>query len=919
MTSEVLYLREFDSINLPATGDAISIVAVRSTPKSGGLFDVIVEGVATGSSTCLVSLMLGDSATESSATPSATTRLFSSHFLGVPLTNEKWLRITARNTASGATAADSLVLGTPKASAASLVPALLSALEKQRFDFLAGTPDRQVSTGVFSRLALRPILATTSSLPTLIVGTREELSAYELAKIVPEARPAMGELWDKFVEDEITYTELVRGSVAALNNKANLSRRPAEPGERSTWSSVFSSSKEAPTSSRRGKVGAAAEVQARDDNSPIVFDMKSATAFWDTSKTKTAMAEAKLSGLWTSMLATDGFNGRVGLLFAERLRFQPSGLVVGEQIYTLSLAPGEEVQLRQVVETKRQITAEDISDREQETSRNLSSSWSTDISEGLSSQNTLQEAMNFGANANVQLPIEELPIGLGANVSHSTSSADTTSRERSIKTSVQRTLGATARMRAQHKIRLEITNEVGTTLAATRTIKNQNAQRATTYVFSKVYRKERVTLERHDVQLCLRLVVTDPSQQARQTFLSNLAKINPNDPANYPEAAPRAISVGQRFQLLPDTNTRDESAGHYSAQMDVNLKADLVGNAIPSGSICSDFRLKVLDFYVRKYEWNFWITSEDTTERHSSYAELRALGGEVRWLATPQTGQSEAKGTVVVTFPFRKDYGGYGLWGNSTSVDQVWFRVEANWVPSQMELDSRASTIDRLREELTAACTEERVRQLRDIAISDYSGQTVAKAFAEKLDGAGDIASLRHIFDFNSVKIESVPYWASGTGRTIYRSLEENLRSLPIPLSMSEILAPELTTPQAVVYVPVFAGHEADALDFLSGVTEPDKRRLVSDLQAYRRQHFVAALSSLPQYSDVLGPKPPIGTPAAAGEWANEWEKPQQKFDVLAHWQTFVPTDGVHVEARLSDSVATDEHQTRMLENQADA
>jgi hypothetical protein len=34
---------------------------------------------------------------------------------------------------------------------------------------------------------------------------------------------------------------------------------------------------------------------------------------------------------------------------------------------------------------------------------------------------------------------------------------------------------------------------------------------------------------------------------------------------------------------------------------------------------------------------------------------------------------------------------------------------------------------------------------------------------------------------------------------------------------------------------------------------------------------------------------------------------------VLAEWAEHVPTDGLHCESRLSDSVVTDEHQTASL------
>src|SRR5205814_1081371 len=92
-----------------------------------------------------------------------------------------------------------------------------------------------------------------------------------------------------------------------------------------------------------------------------------------------------------------------GVLFSDRLRFQPAGLVIGEKVYALSLGAGEEVQLRQVVETRRQTLSEDIKDREQEQQLTLSSTWSTEITDALKENQSHQNTSTEGLSANADL------------------------------------------------------------------------------------------------------------------------------------------------------------------------------------------------------------------------------------------------------------------------------------------------------------------------------------------------------------------------------------------------------------------------------------------------------------------------------------------------------------------------------------
>jgi hypothetical protein len=913
MNSDFLYLRELDSIDVPAQGDSIFILSVETRRSSGSaVSDVVVQGLSFGSATGSVKVILKSGVLTNAVNVTPATRHFTSSFASVSLTGESWLQVEAQNADGGATGKDALVLAVPAPATLDLGAAPLANLETARFDFLAGTPDRIVNTHFFTQLVLEPLgvfAAQDDAVyrhpdPTLMIyrGPDEKIYALDILKLIEDTRPLVIDRWKTFALGKSPYAEFLREATATLRQQMPKYRRQAQPAERKEWEKHFA------------KKAAAGERSPRVDQGKVVTDKSGSVVY--SGAGGVALQQKTLQYL----LAHDDFGGKVGLLFADRLRFQPSGLVVGEPLYTLSLAPGEEVQLRQVVETKRRATAEEVTNREQELTRNLSSTWSNDISEGVSQQSSVQDAVTVGINANAKLPIEALPVGVGANVSNSTTVADTTSREYTVKTSVETTATATSRMRAQHKIRLEVTSEVGSSLAATRTIRNANAQRAATYIFSKVYRKERVTLERHDAQLCFRLVVNDPAAQARANFLSNLDKIDPNSPQHYPNAPlAQTAEKSLEFTWLDGNVFWNEFYSAYTSYQEVDLRDGMTvvgGGSIPLGNVLSNFRLRLVDFDLFNREGTPISIIREEIVRSSSKSEFDAAGGDFRWNPRPSLGGTTAKGTIRVSLPYR--WSDWFVYWRDSVMSRVQLKLQADWVPTQGDVIAYQAAVQEIRAALLAACTEARVLQLRDIASADYSGQVVASAVSQQLSPTENIVFLRHIFNFESAFIENAPYWASQSGLATYRALERRLRDLPIPLSLSEVLVPELITPQAVVYLPVFSGHEGEALDLLPGVSADEKARLMDDIRAFRREHFPVLPTTLPTSQEVLSPTPPSGTPAGAKEWETRWEKPQRGFDVLAHWHILTPTDGVHMETRLSDSVVTDEHQTRMLENQTD-
>jgi hypothetical protein len=91
--------------------------------------------------------------------------------------------------------------------------------------------------------------------------------------------------------------------------------------------------------------------------------------------------------------------GWLGIIFYDRLRIRPAGTIAGDYIYSLPLAPGEEVTLTQRSETRRSKSFEEILDRTAEEELEFSSTWSTDLSQGTTDTESSSRGVNLGVNA----------------------------------------------------------------------------------------------------------------------------------------------------------------------------------------------------------------------------------------------------------------------------------------------------------------------------------------------------------------------------------------------------------------------------------------------------------------------------------------------------------------------------------------
>jgi hypothetical protein len=172
-----------------------------------------------------------------------------------------------------------------------------------------------------------------------------------------------------------------------------------------------------------------------------------------------------------------------------------------------------------------------------------------------------------------------------------------------------------------------------------------------------------------------------------------------------------------------------------------------------------------------------------------------------------------------------------------------------------------------------------------------------------------DPQSFHGWFAIEDAYVQNAPHWATTDGQSRYGILRSRLHGLNLGIPLSDVLVPELTASQAVLYLPIRPAAVEQALALLGDYSEGNIEDIVSDFRAFRQANFGASApaSSLPGHEDIASPHPVTATPLGDAEWATAWEPMQRKFQVLAQWADYVPTDGVDAQTVLSVTSKADE------------
>ena len=273
--------------------------------------------------------------------------------------------------------------------------------------------------------------------------------------------------------------------------------------------------------------------------------------------------------------------GWLGILFQDRLRFRPAGLVAGDQVFSLSLAPGEEATLTQRSETKRSRSFEEVIDKEVERQLEFSSTWTTDFSQADTSTESSSTSGNLGIG--VGIPIEGVNINIDAAVSatEANSTSQTTQRARNQEVTTR----VTTKAREQHKTTFKVGTDITEELGSKRVLRNANPSRALTLNVYKLYQKYRIILERWDARLCVSLGLYDPGRDLRASWTRSWPSSTGCAAGRLPDTP-----VGTAITLSKVIENLDAGTVGFS-----EFGREMFSTVLPAGTVLSS--------------WNFEITS----------------------------------------------------------------------------------------------------------------------------------------------------------------------------------------------------------------------------------------------------------------------------------------------------------------------
>ncbi|MGI8330420.1 hypothetical protein ACRYCC_10690 [Actinomadura scrupuli] len=786
------------------------------------------------------------------------------------------ISVTARAVDDDCDAADctSVTLGSGPCAPPKSPAGCLAGLEQQRDRFVASHPDRFVASRAFTPLLCSWWAPTVKSKATAI------LLASALGDL-PDEPEALGQ---KFAE---RLAERGAEFEKGLHPGDPVDLEAARQIVAETYSEVYLPA---------GPKAAADRAGIERLPGPEIAGWQVATASAAVTPDDVARVFAGSQGLVTTSTGapsaiTKGVEryldiGWLGILFYDRLRLRPSGLAAGDQVYALSLAPGEEVTLTQRSETKRSAAFEEIVDQTMEQELEFNSTWSTGLTQQDADSTTSSSGGNLSASVGVDLfGLINVDIGGGLNAqdSHTKTTSTQTQNTR------QTTRRAASKARQEHKTTFRVGTDALEEFGSRRVLRNANPSRALTLTFFKLYQKYRVILERHDAKLCVSLCVDDPGAHLRQELLEELAKLDPVAPAGTVPEIPAAGQQIQDFDL--DNPTRGITA-------EVEFTTEL-----PTGTLLTGWSLDITGFRLRQGAAVVDVDPSRFASAGGSWAFVNTSG--------PVVGSTgEQRHRVHFILP-----GGVMGLSSTASVRFTW-----RYAPDSSFTDDVTAALEAARQKVRDSFSADRVMRIleevragaRDLVFRQLFEQTLlAGVRAKKTDPPCDLLEqIRQCFDWNEAVIQYLPWWLTSAGYQRREDLRRLLLTLPGDTQSDLIIDDLLVASKARVYLPIRRGREKDAVQLLAGKGNVP---CVADFIAWRDQQLGQLPYPLPDYTAITAIGPSLATPAGAADWEHDWERQRGKFLVLDEWSELLPTDGVHVEPSLSTCGATDEYRTAAL------
>jgi hypothetical protein len=575
----------------------------------------------------------------------------------------------------------------------------------------------------------------------------------------------------------------------------------------------------------------------------------------------------------------------IGYAFLDRTRITPVSFVIGEHVYALGLAPGEEVVLEQKTFTKRQMTLEEQTEQEKQFDIELASTYTTELQEGMERQRSLSDSWGLSASHTGQYKSPTFfwgqfdashTIGYTRNVTE----ANQESYKRSAKDSQTASGKVAARYRTQHKTTFRIVTERGFETTSKRTIKNPNATTPVTLHHFKVLQRLQMKQERYGVRLCWAVSVKDPAltflaklAAARQAVIDQALKDLPPVPVE-PVAPPQVNDTTTTKRLTQSAVSPITEANKWGATGDMRADYDVdipVAEGYTWDGNISDDRISIISGRPDNTIGRNIVGTPYMVEGNA--LRVRVHIGAPSWVGGPGISFQVSVNTyqdVTITDKAGTD--------TKYADDLAMYRTSLKqWQ------DNRDSVLGAAQQAADA-----RVAQLlaQLSPVNEMIAQLIERLFpASVRDEMWEIDYWQRLFDWERATYVAYPsWWSGGTVRD------------PL-LDPSDFL----NASWSKLYLPIKVGMEKAALRWIFG------KSVNVPLPAAVESRFDAVVADLEKYrAEQLG---------AAGELEDLKEPCQHIKDLhrcIARWEELMPTDGTHIEivqgkTSVADAITTKE------------
>ncbi|WP_243300019.1 hypothetical protein [Bacillus litorisediminis] len=581
----------------------------------------------------------------------------------------------------------------------------------------------------------------------------------------------------------------------------------------------------------------------------------------------------------------------IGFLFLDRTRIRPVGFGLGEHVYSLSLAPDEEVTLEQKTFTKKEVTFEEQNEQENQFDVELSSTYSTELQEGYERQKSRTDSwgLNWGVGAQYTSPetmYGQVNANFTLNESRSVTEAHQETMRRSVKDSQSASSKVAGKYRTQHKTTFRIVSEQSFESTSKRIIRNPNRTTPITLHYFKVLQRLQMTQERYGARLCWAPNIENPAikffekiQKGRQYIIDESLKKLPPMPVEPPAPG----SSGS------PTTTKTETKIFYSSIREADkwgLSGDMSAEYQVDIPFTSDFswdgqvpniKIQIITDREQK-DVSRWVVGMPYPAEGSSGQVLRVtihIGAKM-WIMGPgisyQVGATFTKNTTIT------EQTGENTIYNDALAD---YRIRLKeWT------DLRDAALAQANDEADAF--EKRMVETLS-PVNEMVSQVIEKYFVPGVrNELWEIDYWQRLFDWERAAFVAYPSWWSGG----------EMRKPTVDPSDF------INASWAKLYLPVRVGMEHHALRWIFG------KSVALPLSQEEEDKFDEVVNQLNTYrSEVIGSVDEVAPLTKAGQEAPE------PFRSLATWYELMPTDGTHIEVMQGATSAADSVTTKEIDD----